>query len=141
VRVVPRDRLPARARPQLHSSRDAAVRAEQRRFALYWVREITPTLFQLAAQRSAFLSAGGTLYIANDDIARLRGLAVNCLHAITDLVPGFMPITGTFNWGFEGSVRILDALDLVGWMLPTQAADMPVAAALAGTPAWVQPGE
>lgn len=66
--------------------------------------EITQDLFQRAKRQAQFLERGGTLYKAVDLSTRSVGVAVNCEHAISDIVrnPGQPFVrTGTArgHWG------------------------------------------
>lgn len=55
--------------------------------------ELSKQGYELALQQKAKLESGGMLYKALD--ARFRGgEATNCIHAVTDIVPGALELTG-----------------------------------------------
>ena len=79
--------------------------------------EIKKELFERAKKQEQFLSSGGTLYKAVDFSTRPAGVAVNCEHAISDIVrnPGDSFVrTGTArgHWG-----SFLVAGHLKDWMI------------------------
>lgn len=82
--------------------------------------EIREELFSRAKRQDQFLSGGGTLYKAVDFTSRPAGVAVNCEHAISDIVrnPGDQFVrTGTArgHWG-----SFLVAGHLRSWMIDSE---------------------
>jgi len=69
----------------------------------YWGPfELTKQGYDLALQQKGRLESGGVLYKALD--GRLRpGEATNCIHAVTDIVPGSLELTGSSR-GNQGTL-------------------------------------
>ncbi len=86
--------------------------------------EITKTLYDQAQARIKLLESGAIDYIADDRAARPQGLAINCLHAVSDLDQDQISLGGFLNsgldaWGFPGTRHVLNHYKDKGaqWMI------------------------
>jgi hypothetical protein len=109
-----------------------------KRAVRYWVRRIDRALFEDARRRAVALSRGGVLYVANDIFSRQGRRAINCVHAVTDIAPGFVPETPVLAWGYFGTTSAIAALGRrgrVNGLLPTERREL---LALVHIPPWIK---
>ena len=84
----------------------------KRKVGMWGPYEIQKTLYQQAQNRIKVLESNSIMYAADDRYTRKQGVAVNCLHAVSDLGGtrsergGFLG-TGWGVWGFSGTIQIL----------------------------------
>ena len=75
--------------------------------------EVTPRLYHIALARAAELESGRYRFVANDKGYRERGVAINCMHAVSDLSGEHESYGGVFGtglgmWGIPGTRHVLD---------------------------------
>ncbi len=93
----------------------------QKKVTAWGPYKIDQTFYNLGLERVHYLNSGAIKYIADDREARLSGVAINCMHAVSDLDGSFASRGGFLNigygvWGVRGSKHVFWHLAKRGYL-------------------------
>jgi len=83
----------------------------QKKVTAWGPYKIDEAFYKTGQDRIHYLNSGAVKYLADDRTTRRKGIAVNCMHAVSDLEGHFASNGGFLNfgygvWGVRGSKRV-----------------------------------